>query len=205
VLLEDLWPDADPEQARNHLRVAASRLHDVLEPERPEGVPPHFVRSEGDALVFVVEDTATWDVLAFEERVASVRTPPTAQEVDELRRLFEVSAGMLLPELREEPWLEPLRRRLEEKWISLGRTLGVALLAAGEGDACERVADGLLERDSANEEAWALRMRVKLRRGERAGALRVFREASEALRRTVDASPGRELETLAAEARAGSA
>jgi DNA-binding SARP family transcriptional activator len=204
VLIEDLWPDADPKQARNHLRVSTSRLHAVLEPDRPEGVAPHFVRSEGDSLVFGMEGAMTWDAREFEKRLSSAQEAGAARGMDELLQLFETSAGRLFPELRDEPWLEPVRRRLEQRWVGLGRAVGAALLSSSEFTACERVAGLLLERDAADEAAWALRIRVRLGRGERARALRVYDEATEALRRTVDASPGPELDALAAEARVGS-
>jgi len=69
-LREDLWPDAEPEAGRNNLRVAVSRLNDALDPDRPQGVAPHFVVAEGETLALRRESIEDWDVLRF-------RTLPT--------------------------------------------------------------------------------------------------------------------------------
>lgn len=198
VLLEDLWPDTDPELARNSLRVAASRLHDVLEPDRPEGVPPHFVQAEGDALCVPAEARIVWDARLWEEALDGSRP-----DRDGERRvaLFHEFALPLLPDLGPDRWLEGMRQRLAGRFASLVHALAGEALVQGDLDACEGYLAKLLEHDEADERAWALRMRVRLRRGERAGALRVFRQASESLRRSVDAVPGEELEGLAREAR----
>lgn len=200
TLLEDLWPETEPELARNHLRVAVSRLHDVLEPDRPQGVAPTFVQTQGDSLRIPDNARIDWDVRRFE---AAFGAPDAAFDRASARALFESAAGPLLPELGSEPWIEELRCRIAERWSRLGHALAQEAVARGDLDACERVAEILVGRDVSDERAWATRVRVRLLRGERAAALRVYREAAVRLRRSVDATPGTELEALAERARSG--
>ena len=65
------------------------------------------------------------------------------------------------------------------------------------------MASRLLEEDPADEVAWALRMRVRLARGERTAALRLYATARGTLRRELDLEPGDALRALAEEAEAG--
>ncbi|RIL00279.1 MAG: hypothetical protein DCC71_18825, partial [Proteobacteria bacterium] len=55
--------------------------------------------------------------------------------------------------------------------------------------------------DPADERAFALRMRVALARGDRAGALRAYQEAVTILRHELDIEPGPDLDNLAAQAK----
>lgn len=200
TLLEDLWPETAPEPARNHLRVAVSRLHDVLEPDRPQGVAPTFVQTEGDALRIPADVRIDWDVRRFEEALDALGE---AFDRERARTVFESAAGPLLPDLGPEGWLEELRARVAERWSGLGHALAHEALEQGDLDACERYAGILVGQDVSDERAWATRVRVRLLRGERAAALRLYREAAASLRRSVDAAPGAELEALAARARSG--
>lgn len=201
TLLEDLWPGTEPDQARNHLRVATSRLHDVLEPERPAGVAAHFVRAEGEALLVPDDVRIAWDARIWEDALDAARRLPDAEGGKQRTRLFFGYGGPLLPDLGAETWLLPLRLRLAERWASLGHGLAGDALARGDLDGCEGLVARLLDHDESDEEAWALFMRVRLRRGERAGALRVFQQARECLERTMGAAPGAALQALAREAR----
>jgi len=204
-LLEELWPDIEPDTARSHLRVALSRLNEALEPDRPGGAAPWFVQSEGDGLCWNAAAPAEWDAIRWDEEAArSLAAGSGPEERSRQAELLAQYRGPLLPDLPDEPWLDPLRQRLQERFSSLGRALATSSLEAGELDAADDAALRLLEADEADEPGWALRIRVRLERGERTAALRLYGRARETLRRELDVEPGPELAALAREAGARS-
>lgn len=205
ALLEDLWPDADPDDARGHLRVAVSRLLGALEPDRPEGAAPTFVvaTAEGDGLVLPRRDAVRWDAEAWEaESAASLREGlAPADALPLLREAFAHWDGRFAPGLPGDPWLEPLRRRLEDRWCAVGHGLAGRLTDVGQVEEAASVLDRLLARDSTDERAWASRVRLALRRGDRAGALRLLAAARERFQAVLGMPPGPELAALESEAR----
>jgi DNA-binding SARP family transcriptional activator len=205
-MIDDLWPDADPENARNHLRVAVSRLHDVLEPERPDGVLPHFVLASGDTLQLRREVFDAWDVERFERlagAVALARGPVEDADLARLREAFDACPGPLVPGMADEPWLSALRTRVEERLSRIAEPLGAALLERGAVEEADAVAARWLEVVPLDERAAALLMRGLLARGDRVGALHCFEQIRETLERGLGVVPGDSLEALAREARGG--
>lgn len=203
-MIEDLWPDADPENARNHLRVAVSRLHDILEPERPDGMPPYFVLATGDVLQLRREVFDAWDVVRFErlaDAVAPGRGPVGDEELARLREVFDACPGPLAPGMTDEPWLSALRARVEERLARIAERFGAALIERGAIEAAEAVATRWLEVSPLDERATALRMRGLLVRGDRIGALRCFDQVRVALARSLGVAPGDAIEALARKAR----
>jgi ATP/maltotriose-dependent transcriptional regulator MalT/DNA-binding SARP family transcriptional activator len=204
-LRSDLWPDAEPDAGRNNLRVAATRLNDALDPERPAGVAPWFVPAEGDALALRAEALADWDVARFRACLGQAEAAERAG--DEARALaatcdaLALYAGALLPEI-DASWVVGPRRELAARFAAAAQRAGPRLLRRGRLEEAQRLADRWLAQDPADERAIALRMRVALARGDRAGALRAYEEAVTVLRRDLDVEPGDELAKLAARTRA---
>src|SRR5690606_16476652 len=62
-----LWPDLDTTGALRNLRVTLSYLLAVLEPERREGAPSYFVRSEGQTLRLTTQRWLEVDAWMIEE------------------------------------------------------------------------------------------------------------------------------------------
>jgi DNA-binding SARP family transcriptional activator len=203
-LREDLWPDVEPEAGRNNLRVAVTRTNDALDPERPPGAAPHFVVAEGDTLALRTDAIADWDVARF--RTALHEADAAEQRGDDARVLaatheaLALYGGPLLPEI-EDVWAVGARRELAERFAAAAHRIGPRLLRRGRADEALALAERWRAQDAADERAVALRMRVLLARGDRAGALRCHDEAAAFLRDELGIEPGPELRTLAAQAR----
>jgi LuxR family maltose regulon positive regulatory protein len=202
-LQEDLWPGAEPDAAANSLRVATSRLNDALEPERPAGAPPHFVVTRGDGLALEIGED-DWDASRWLARLGRLEVAEREGRVaplEEQRRALDGYRGALLPEVRDEPWVLPLRRELDSRFRRLAQRVGSRVLLRGRVEEALALAERLLASEPADEAAVALAMRAHLAAGERAAALRAYERAREALRAALDLPPGRELEALADQAR----
>lgn len=204
-LCEDLWPEVEPVAARNHLRVALSRLRAALDPGRPPASPSQLVRASGDSLQLDLERVESWDAREFErlarDGAQAERQGEPSRAIACYREALALYAGDPLPEQRDEDWALSLRARFSARFRETGGRLGELLLAAGDLDAAGDTAARLLRDDPADEDAAALRMRIHLARGEPALALRVFEEARSALARILAAEPGPVLRALAEQAR----
>jgi ATP/maltotriose-dependent transcriptional regulator MalT/DNA-binding SARP family transcriptional activator len=203
---EDLWPDAEPEAGRNNLRVAITRLNDALDPARPAGAAPHFVVAEGDTLQLRADAVPDWDAARFRALLAESDSAEASRDdvraFASAREALALYGGPLFPEL-DDAWLLPLRRELADRFARAAHAIGQKLVRRGRLDEAAALAERLLAEDRADERGFALRMRVALARGDRAGALRSYEEAKTALRGELDLEPGRELQQLAAQARTG--
>jgi LuxR family transcriptional regulator, maltose regulon positive regulatory protein len=203
-LQDDLWPDADPAAAQHNLRVALNRLNDALEPQRSSGAPAYFILTPGDQVVFNIASDHEWDVRLWLDDLRAAeqaeRDGPLDAALACYRQAFVRYTGPLLPDV-DDAWVMPLRARLAEQFLALGRRLGKLLFDRGQVDAAAAVAARILEEEPGDEAAWALLMQVHLARGDRAAALRTYTRAVVALRAALDLSPGDELNALAAQAR----
>lgn len=199
---EDLWPDAEPDAGRNNLRVAVTRLNDALDPERPQGAPPHFVVAEGETLALRSDAIESWDVAAFRAALAaSDDERQAAGSIAATRAALALYEGPFAPELGD-PWVQPLRRELTLRFVAAAHALGPRLLRRGRHDEALALSDRLLREDAADERAVVLRMQAQLARGERSAALRSFTEAQAALRE-LGLEPCAELAALAQRVRSG--
>jgi LuxR family maltose regulon positive regulatory protein len=200
-LREDLWPDAEPEAGRNNLRVAASRLNDVLDPDRPAGAAPHFVVAEGETLALRRDAIETWDVTRLRMLLAAAGEEDAGDAFAAMREAIALYAGPFAPEI-EDAWVAPLRREIAERFVTVAHAVGPRLVRRNRLDDALALADRVLRDDPADERAAALRMRAQLARGDRSAALRSWADAQRALGE-LGLEPGPELAELARRIRAG--
>src|SRR5207247_6944543 len=94
TLLELLWPEADPDVARNRLSVALSSLRRQLE---PPGVPPGAVIVADHATVQLNPQAATTDVAAFQAALqAASRAGSAIEQIERLTEALQLYQGELL-------------------------------------------------------------------------------------------------------------
>lgn len=181
ALCAAFWPDRDDAQARNSLRQGLA------------ADPAAGLRIEGDVeavqLLGRPEDVDAWQ---FDVLVAST-APETLARAAALWR-GDLLDGMTLPEPLDQ-WFAPHRQRFRDKALLLAERLSLAQEdAAAEAGAA--LAERLLLRDPAAEEAHRALIRVHLRHGRAAAARRQFETCREALRRELDAAPDPQTEAL---------
>ena len=196
---EQLWPDADPGNARKSLDMAVMRLRKVL---------------QSDAAIEVVDgrlqlmSSLVWsDIGALRGALGELQrrttrpsgaVPDTAGNAALLAALQAVLAlyrGPLLRGEDEPPWLLGARAQLAREFCA-------AVAACGRADAAEQAAGLLpaLERallvEPTAEEIARLLMRAYLARGESAEALRVYQHCRQMLATTLGVAPSAQTEQL---------
>lgn len=199
-ILEDLWPDAEPEKAYNTFRSVYSRLRAVLEPHmRPNG-PNRYFAAEGDVYRFDPAGRVTVDAEQAQELVEGVLASAAAAAVPPLPEAFLQALSNwqpLLPELPYEEWLLMPRETLQETFVNGCVYAARAFLAHDRPAEAAGWAQQAVEAAPWLEEAYQSLMRAYARQGDRARALRVYQVACEALRRELNIAPSALTEWLA--------
>jgi DNA-binding response OmpR family regulator len=122
VLLEELWPEADPGVAANRLRVAVHELRKALgEGSRKTNMPSHVAQQEGSYYF----DTAVpyWsDVREFEEQIERGHTMAEAGNIEEALQAYRRAEVLYGGDfLRDDPffeWTVSTRERLREAHLA---------------------------------------------------------------------------------------
>lgn len=189
-----LWGNSADEQARASLRQTLADLRKALAPTGRE----HLVLQ--DDLVSIDPATIEVDVAVVEKLVA--RGNPDGLE--SLSSLYQGDflEGFDLLEEEFNDWRRAERLRLRGLVTEALGTLLAHYEATGQMAGGVRVANRLLETDPLQEHAHRALMRLHLRRGERALALRQYEICREILMREVDSEPDEETRQVWTEARA---
>ncbi len=183
VLEADLWPDASATRARGNLRVALSRLRDVLEPRRRKGAESRFVEVAGERVGLSAEAIEGWDVTCWRDRLAALRSATREKDAAVARQavdaMVRARTGAFVPESFED-WTLDLRRALDEAWRAAALETATAWLDVDPALA-GAIAEALLAEQRDDEASWLLLATARLVRADRSGALRAIAEARVAL------------------------
>ncbi|MBI1299691.1 hypothetical protein GC175_32605 [bacterium] len=183
-ILEDLWPDTDPEKAWATFRTVYSRLRNALEPHMRSKGPNRYFAFDGERYTF---DPSGYVAVDVEDFLAALhRNPP----LNELATLLE-GYQSILPDLPYADWLLDLREHVQESYLDACLHLGQELLACGDAATAQRWAQRVIVLAPWMEAAYQLLMRAYARQNQRSRALRTYAAAKAALQTelAVDPSP----------------
>jgi len=184
VLEADLWPDASASRGRGNLRVALSRLRDVLEPRRRKGAESRFVEVAGERVGLSAEAIEGWDVTRWRACLQSLRVASQEGGIPAAREALDDAVGIrdggFVPESFED-WTLELRRGLDETWLAAARETAAQWLDANEPGLSAAICEALLADQRDDEPTWELLVRARLAANDRSGALRAIAEARAAL------------------------
>src|SRR5512143_1846046 len=173
-----LWPDLDDDAAGGNLRVTLTYLHRLLEPDRADGAPPYFVRTDGTGLRLVDDDRLEVDVWTFDRLLGQAAQAEWAgvpsQALAAYRRAVALYRGEYLTDLPDADWAALERDRLRARFVAAAVRAGELLLATGEGAEVDRLAIRALAAEPYAESAYRLLMAAALARRDRAGARRAW-------------------------------
>ena len=157
-VLELLWPGHDDEtKANGSLRTTLSLLQRVLEPDRPRGTDPFYLRAEGDLLV--LDESLGTDVDRFEALMRAATSDDEAGSPASALQIYQEALGLYSGDYVEG---------VDASWLVLTRLRLRALAGTG---LC-RVAELVTARGEPEEAArWAQRARLIDPLDQRAGRL----------------------------------
>ncbi len=129
LLLDLLWPEADPRDGRNGLRVALSNLRTILE---PSGIPKGTVIEANRQQAGLVGRAFVTDVEEFEKLVQLAGAAAGPEEkLDALSRAATLYTGPFLAGFYEN-WITAEASRLEDAYYLVLKQLVAGLHAAGD-------------------------------------------------------------------------
>jgi LuxR family maltose regulon positive regulatory protein len=216
TLAEALWPGLAARASRNRFDVALNAARRALEPSVPARGPFQVLTSEGGLCRLagsgITTDVGVYDRLArdcegFLERRARARWSggggPDAREARRalapLEQALAAYRGELLPEFPDAVWAEAERERLRDRHHRLLVGLAAIALSLAEPARTIEAARRVLAEDPLHEEALRLVMRALAAEGERAAALRLYRDFERRLAAELDTEPGPETAALGRE------
>jgi len=199
-LAEMLWPDCDPEFARQNLRQALASLRRHLE---PPSVPSGAVLVAKQARISLNSAHVTTDVAEFTRLLkAATSATSNARKIEKLKRAVDIYRGDLLPGYYEE-WVQRERLHLEDLLVSALQSLIYACEVEGQVDEAIHFVRMALAKDHLKEDLHAALMRLYLSAERPASALQHFQEWKETLASEFGDEPGDEILDLAERARVG--
>lgn len=184
-----LWPDLDEDSARNAFSVCLHRLRSRL-PRKD------LIEREGDGYrVHALASVDLWELERIFEKPQK-KNVLTDRERTPLERLWRLLSSEAPVFTERWDWFEPIARRLRESRVTVAHLLGQDALARGDVHSALRYSDGALRDDSCDEQAAEIGIRAHLAAGDRAAAMRRYRQYRSALHAELGAEPSFSLTAL---------
>ncbi len=194
VLIDLLWPEADPRSAINGLRVTLHALRQALGSHGLGGRPvPDYVIYDGGS--YSVNPAANlWvDADEFSNLFSTGMRLERRGQIAAAIRHFEQAERLyrddyLLEDLYED-WTLVRREELKDQYLMLLNKLADACLDQGDAEGCILRCHRILQKDPCREDAYQRLMRCYAALGQRSHARHWFDICVQTLRRELDVAP----------------
>lgn len=178
-LITRLWPDADEESGRKKLLPLISNARHTLEPDI-EPRDSHFILRSANGYYFDVSESVTWDLLEFREHLRlgaqllkEERREEAIAELEKGRALYK---GDFLAEDRYDDWAMDMRREITADFCQLLIKLADACAALERYPQAVEACEAALAKDPLLESVYRRLMSIHYCHGEKAQALKVYRD-----------------------------
>lgn len=191
-ILEDLWPNDDPQAAAGVFRTVHSRLRNALEPHLRAKAPSRYFRVEGDVYQFDPQQRVTVDVEIFRQTVQQTLQQAVGQDIPPLPLVLVTALEHwqpLLAHLPYEEWLLTAREQVQTLYVEGCLYLANAYLVRHALRDAIHWAQAALTQAPWLEEAYQIRIRGHARLDERSLALKVYEQAVAVLERELAVPP----------------
>jgi DNA-binding response OmpR family regulator len=192
ILLEELWPEADPDVAANRLRVAIHELRKMLGGGRKTKEAAHIGQQEGS--YYFDSNIACWsDVDAFEGHIKRGRELLAADELDDALHAFRSAEALYQGDyLRDDPffeWTVSSRERLREAHLNALSDAARISAQLGQPEEAAGFCRKILRVEPWREEVYRRLMEYLAAAGRSHEAQRVFEDCRRALLAEIEAEP----------------
>jgi DNA-binding SARP family transcriptional activator len=180
-----MWPDNEPSRASRNLRVALSRLRQVLEPERPSGPAGRALRVDGDTVALAGSprvDVDVWELAgATAEADRAHAAGDATRQAEHLARAVALWRGEPLTDLGPLVDLAPDIEHVRRSLVDAALRLGELRLAAGRTADALRCAERARGAAPYDERAHRLVVAAQMQRRDRAGVLHALQAVEDML------------------------
>jgi Response regulator containing CheY-like receiver and SARP domains len=186
ILIDALWPEAEPEKAANHFRVTCTYLRNTL---TDKGFANLLLRDRDSYLL----DTSRLrcDLLLFLALAGATSELPALEEASDLY------AGEYLGNKAFE-WAANTRIWLENEYKKIQHRIADGYLISGENKKACAALGKALEHDPYDEEVVGKLISHKLQLGDSVSAVRIYQEYEQKLFEEMELSPSDKLKELMA-------
>jgi predicted ATPase/DNA-binding SARP family transcriptional activator len=185
IVVESLWPDAEPEAASNNLHQI---VHNIRRMMGAESIAIH-----GDVVRLCPAGELSVDVDLFEEAAARARR---SSNIAQLQDAIAIWTGPLLPEDQYASWAEEDRERLTETHAALVILLGSKLSESGDHEAALAMLEPLASARPIDEHLHRVLIATLAALGRRWEAVETYERLREALDEEYAAEPEPETKAL---------
>lgn len=199
-----LWPDTHEAQARTNLRNLLHQLRKRL----PEGVREFLVYEDRKTVQWRPDAHFSLDVTEFEKLITAAVLQMDRNDKDAARHSLEAALSLYRSDLWPscyEDWIAPVREHLRNRYAEAAEQLIHLLREQRDYPAAIRCAQKLRHSDLLREASSLHLMRLFALSNDEAGAVRIYREYAQTLKRELDMEPGQEMQHLYQSLLAGSA
>lgn len=197
ILMDLLWPGADPESARRSLHQAIYSLRQALRRGNPDFAHVYF---ENDCYLLNPQISIWVDSIEFEEHLRAGRRLEAAGRITEAIAEYGIAEslyqGDYLEEDLYEDWPAAEREHLRRTYCDLADRLSEHYVRNGEYNAAIALCHKILARDNCHEPAHRRLMRCYLGQGQRHLAVRQYQTCVEVLQEELELGPSEETEAL---------
>jgi DNA-binding SARP family transcriptional activator len=193
ILMDTLWPDADPSDTSRNLHQAVYSLRQTLRQERPD---LQLVLYDKDRYLLHPEVSIWLDFEEFEEHFQAGQRLLMAGQQTEAMAEYSIAEtlyqGDFLEEDLYEDWPTSRREYLRNLYLSIANYLGDNYLQQGGYTAAIALCQKILAKDNCNEEAHRRLMECYVAQGQRHLAVRQYQVCVQALKEELDLTPAEE-------------
>jgi two-component SAPR family response regulator len=197
LLLEQIWPDMDPQRANVNFRNTATRLRQALL------IPLDGQVNKDDIFTFkhkkyqllsgvrIKVDTEEFNGIIKE--AGSIEAPDA--KIKYITRALELYKGDFLPE-NYDTWTDIHRQRLKENYLNNLHWLAGYAARVGDNDGCIAACEKFLAHEPFSEEISRLCMQVLVRLGRLGAVKNRYEQLKRALRQVLRSAPSKETQEL---------
>jgi ATP/maltotriose-dependent transcriptional regulator MalT/two-component SAPR family response regulator len=192
VLLEDLWPEGEPEITEKHFRVSLHRFRKAVEPCLDKTFGSSYIHLT-DGLLSLDRELCRVDVDEFFSLQASGEELEEQGNLSQALALYkkavDLYGGDFLPEELYLPWAEKRREELRGIYLELLERVSQIYEKQGAVTRAIKYCQMIIQTDPVSESTYRRLMTLYLRRGLRSEALKTFENCRKALARNLEAEP----------------
>jgi DNA-binding SARP family transcriptional activator len=188
-LADLLWPELDGYAARNALSVCLHRLRHHLGNE-------HAIVRAKDG--YALHDDVRVDLWEIDRTVAIVRARPALSDAERrtLSGIHDKLCARRPERMLQWEWFEPIERHMNELRLEVAQRLASDALSHGNARRALELADEMIAYDPCDEAARQIAITAYLASGDRAAAMRQYRQYRETLLAELQCEPSEEIRHL---------
>ena len=188
-LTDMLWPDLGESAARNAFHVCLHRLKTRLGEENVVVRTREGYRLGNNLRVDLWEIDRNLAMLRASEALSAAQAAP-------LRAVYDALRATRPPKVESWEWFEPIERHLRELRCEVAQALAKHALEGGHPQEALALAHEMIAYDPCDEPAREIAIRAYLASGDRAAALRHFRQYRDTLMAELQCEPSQALANL---------